>query len=130
MKSRGMSHSNQVREFTITDNGLNLVDVYLGPEGVLTGSAREAQKLKEKTGVALRDFAVSRKDKEILRRRMMLESKIASLQAEFESAEEELNKMYLEDELKQDIIEKNRQEITNIRRGNVNAPKSKSKSKK
>jgi circadian clock protein KaiC len=130
MKSRGMSHSNQVREFTITDNGLNLVDVYLGPEGVLTGSAREAQKLKEKTGVALRDFAVSRKDKEILRKRMMLESKIASLQAEFESAEEELNKMYLEDELKQDIIEKNRQEITNIRRGNVNAPKSKSKSKK
>lgn len=130
MKSRGMSHSNQVREFTITDNGLSLVDVYLGPEGVLTGSAREAQKLKEKTGIALRDFAVSRKDKEILRRRMMLESKIANLQAEFESAEEELNKMYLEDELKQDIIEKNRQEITNIRRGNVNAPKSKSKSKK
>lgn len=130
MKSRGMSHSNQVREFTITDQGLNLVDVYLGPEGVLTGSAREAQKLKEKTGVALRDFAVSRKDKEILRKRMMLESKIASLQAEFESAEEELNKMYLEDELKQDIIEKNRQEITKIRRGNVNDPKSKSKSKK
>jgi circadian clock protein KaiC len=130
MKSRGMSHSNQVREFTITDNGLNLVDVYLGPEGVLTGSAREAQKLREKTGVALRDFAVSRKDKEILRRRMMLESKISSLQAEFESAEEELNKMYLEEELKQDIIEKNRQEITKIRRGNVNDPKSKSKSKK
>jgi circadian clock protein KaiC len=130
MKSRGMSHSNQVREFTITDNGLNLVDVYLGPEGVLTGSAREAQKLKEKTGVALRDFAVSRKDKEIMRKRMMLESKIASLQAEFESTEDELNKMYLEDELKQDIIEKNRQQITDIRRGNVNPPKSKSKSKK
>jgi circadian clock protein KaiC len=130
MKSRGMSHSNQVREFTITDNGLNLVDVYLGPEGVLTGSAREAQKLREKTGVALRDFAVSRKDKEILRRRMMLEAKIASLQAEFESAEEELNKMYVEDELKQEIIEKNRQEITNIRRGSVDAPQSKSKSKK
>lgn len=130
MKSRGMSHSNQVREFTITDNGLSLVDVYLGPEGVLTGSAREAQKLKEKTGIALRDFAVSRKDKEILRRRMMLESKIASLQAEFESAEEELNKIYIEEELKQEIIENNRQEITNIRRGNVNPPKRKSKSKK
>ncbi|MDB5150525.1 MAG: kaiC [Mucilaginibacter sp.] len=130
MKSRGMSHSNQVREFTITDQGLNLVDVYLGPEGVLTGSAREAQKLKEKTGVALRDFAVSRKDKEILRRRMMLESKIASLHAEFESAEEELNKMYLEDELKEEIIEKNRQEITKIRRGNVDDLKSKSKNKK
>ncbi|WPV02186.1 circadian clock protein KaiC [Mucilaginibacter sp. cycad4] len=130
MKSRGMSHSNQVREFTITDKGLSLVDVYLGPEGVLTGSAREAQKLREKTGVALRDFAISRKDKEILRRRMMLESKIASLQAEFESTEEELNKMYMEEELKQDIIERNRQEITDIRRGNVDTPKSKSKIKK
>ncbi len=130
MKSRGMSHSNQVREFTITDEGLSLVDVYLGPDGVLTGSAREAQKLREKTGVALREFAISRKDKEILRRRMMLESKIASLQAEFESTEEELNKIYLEEELKQDIIERNRQEITDIRLGNVDTLKSKSKSKK
>ncbi|WEA02176.1 circadian clock protein KaiC [Mucilaginibacter sp. SJ] len=130
MKSRGMSHSNQVREFTITDEGLSLVDVYLGPDGVLTGSAREAQKLKEKTGVALREFAISRKDKEILRRRMMLESKIASLQAEFESTEEELNKIYLEEELKQDIMERNRQEITDIRRGNADTLKSKSKSKK
>jgi circadian clock protein KaiC len=46
MKSRGMYHSNQVREFMITDNGLKLVNVFVGPEGVLTGSAREAQELK------------------------------------------------------------------------------------
>lgn len=117
MKSRGMKHSNQVREFIITDNGLDLVEVYLGPEGVLTGSAREAQKLKEKTGVALRDFAVSRKDKEIIRRRKMLEAKISNLQAEFESTEEELNRIYFEEELKQEIVEKNRKEITKMRRG-------------
>jgi circadian clock protein KaiC len=117
MKSRGMKHSNQVREFIITDKGLDLVDVYLGPEGVLTGSAREAQKLKEKAGVALRDFAVSRKDKEIIRKRKMLESKISNLQAEFESAEEELNKIYIEEELKQGILEKNREDITNMRKG-------------
>jgi circadian clock protein KaiC len=42
MKSRGMKHSNQVREFVITDKGLNLIEVYLGPGGVLTGSARQA----------------------------------------------------------------------------------------
>jgi len=126
MKSRGMKHSNQVREFIITDSGLDLVDVYLGVDGVLTGSAREAEKLKEKTGIALRDFAVSRKDKEILRKRMMLESKISSLQAEFESVEDELNKIYLEEELKQQIIEKNREEITRIRRGDIDAGKKKS----
>ncbi|PWK77310.1 circadian clock protein KaiC [Mucilaginibacter oryzae] len=130
MKSRGMKHSNQVREFVITDNGLDLIDVYLGPEGVLTGSAREAQKLNEKTGVALRDFAVTRKDREVMRKRMMLEAKISTLQAEFESAEEELNKIYLEEELKQNIIEKNRQEITNIRHGNAATPKDNTKKEK
>ncbi|WDF80654.1 circadian clock protein KaiC [Mucilaginibacter sp. KACC 22773] len=126
MKSRGMKHSNQVREFVITDNGLDLVDVYLGPDGVLTGSAREAEKLKEKTGLALRDFAVSRKDKEIMRKRMMLESKITNLKAEYESIEDELNKIYLEEELKQQIIEKNREEITRMRRGTTGAEKNKS----
>lgn len=121
MKSRGMKHSNQVREFIITDKGLDLVEVYLGPEGVLTGSAREAQKLRERTGIALRDFAVSRKDKEIMRKRKMLESKISTLQAEFESTEEELNKIYLEEQLKEEIIEKNRAEMTNMRKGSIDA---------
>src|SRR6478752_1497667 len=64
MKSRGMKHSNQVREFIITDKGLDLVDVYLGPEGVLTGSAREAQQLSEVAGQVLRTHALSRKDVE------------------------------------------------------------------
>jgi circadian clock protein KaiC len=117
MKSRGMQHSNQVREFIITDKGLDLVDVYLGPDGILTGSAREAQKLQEETGVALRDHAVNRKDREIDRKRKVLESKISSLQTEFESVEEELNKIYLEDELKKQVAEKTRQEIIKMRRG-------------
>lgn len=48
MKSRGMKHSSQVREFLITDSGLKLVDVYLGENGILVGSARhQAQKLQE-----------------------------------------------------------------------------------
>jgi circadian clock protein KaiC len=98
MKSRGMKHSNQVREFLITDKGLSLVDVYLGPEGVLTGSAREAEQLKEHTGNALRDYALSRKDREILRKRKVLEAKISSLQTENE------------------IMEKNRREVMALRR--------------
>jgi circadian clock protein KaiC len=120
MKSRGMKHSNQVREFIITDNGLDLVDVYLGPDGILTGSARETQQLNEKTGVAMRDYAVNRKDREVDRKRNLLESKIAGLRSEFESVEEELNKIYLEDELKKSITERTRQEMTTIRSGPVN----------
>lgn len=55
MKSRGMSHSNQVREFLISSKGLNLVDIYLGPSGILVGSAREAQQLVKRSGQELED---------------------------------------------------------------------------
>ena len=117
MKSRGMKHSNQVREFIITDKGLDLVDVYLGPDGILTGSAREAQMLQEQTGEVLRDYAVGRKDREIIRKRKVLEAKISSLQTEFESVEDELNKTYQEEELIKQVSDKTRSEITQRRRG-------------
>lgn len=111
MKSRGMKHSNQVREFVITDQGLDLVDVYLGTDGVLTGSAREAQMLSEATGAVLRTHALSRKDIEIQRKRKVLEAKIASLQEEFDSVQDELNKSYIEEDLRKEIMEKNRQQM-------------------
>ncbi|MDP9079475.1 MAG: circadian clock protein KaiC [Bacteroidota bacterium] len=117
MKSRGMKHSNQVREFVITDKGIDLVEVYLGPEGVLTGSAREAQKLQEQTGQVLRNNAMSMKDREVLRKKKVLEAKIASLQSEFESAEDELNKIYIEEELVKKVTDQNHQEMLKMRRG-------------
>jgi len=115
MKSRGMKHSNQVREFVITDDGLDLVDVYLGPDGVLTGSAREAQQLSEVTSGVLRKHALGRKDIEIQRKRKVLEAKIASLQEEFESVQDELNKSYIEEDLKKEVVEKNRQQLIQSR---------------
>src|SRR5580700_7002885 len=48
LKARGMGHSNQIREFLISDKGVDLVDAYIGPSGVLTGSARAAQNALEK----------------------------------------------------------------------------------
>lgn len=130
MKSRGMGHSNQIREFIITDEGLDLVDVYLGPDGVLTGSAREAHILREETGIALHGQAVSRKDREISRKRKVLEAKIASLQTEFESIEEELNKVYLEEELKTQIQEKTRLEMIDKRKGSAGKSKKESSGNK
>jgi circadian clock protein KaiC len=121
MKSRGMKHSNQVRELVISDEGLNLVDVYLGPEGVLTGSAREAHQLLEATGEVLKTHAVSRKDREIERKRMVLQAKIESLKEEFESVQDELNKSYIEEELRKEVMEKNRTQLTqNRHNGNTN----------
>lgn len=115
MKARGMKHSNQVREFVITDDGVDLVDVYLGAEGVLTGSARETQQLIEATGKALRSHAVNRIDLEIQRKRKVLEAKIASLREEFESVQDELNKSYVEEELRTEIMKKNRDQLTEKR---------------
>ncbi len=120
MKSRGMAHSNQVREFVINEKGLELVDVYIGPEGVLTGSARIEQILHEQTGNVLHTHALTRKDREILRKRTVLEAKIESLKSEFESAEEELNKVYIEDEIRKSIIDENRKKLTEIRKNPAN----------
>lgn len=55
MKSRGMKHSNQVREFVITNRGLQLVEIVIGPSGILLGSEREEQKLQKLSGQALKD---------------------------------------------------------------------------
>lgn len=117
MKSRGMKHSNQVREFEITDHGLELVNVYLGPNGVLTGSAREAQMLQENAGEILKGYQMSAKDKEIIRKRNILEAKIANLKTEFESMEEELNRTFAEEQIRKQAAQKTRQEMTKRRRG-------------
>jgi circadian clock protein KaiC len=115
MKSRGMKHSNQVREFVITNNGLDLLDVFLSPDGVLTGSAREAQQLNEAAGVEMRTHAVTRKDREIERKRLVLEAKISSLKEEFEGVQDELNRSYLEEDLRKQIMEKNRKKLSQQR---------------
>jgi circadian clock protein KaiC len=127
MKSRGMKHSNQIREFMITDQGLQLVDVYLGPGGILIGSARETQQLEEATGVELRNYALSRKDREIERKKTVLEAKIASLHEEFESIKDELGRTYQEEELKKQIMNKNRNDLTKKRYliNNVNSERRK-----
>jgi circadian clock protein KaiC len=115
MKARGMKHSNQVREFMITNKGLKLVDVYLGPEGVLIGSAREAQRLEELTGNELRLYAVTRTDQEIKRKKTVLEAKITSLKEEFESVKDELGRTDQEDQLRKKILQKNREELAKKR---------------
>lgn len=120
MKSRGMKHSNQVREFIITDEGLQLVDVYLGPEGVLIGSARKAQEMEEATGIELKTYAGTRRDREIQRKKTVLEAKIASLQEEFESVKDELSRTHQEEELRKQIMERNRSELTMNRYLNEN----------
>jgi circadian clock protein KaiC len=101
LKSRGMAHSNQIREFILTDHGVELLEVYIGASGVLTGSARMAQEANENAELLTRKHDIERKKREIERKRRTLEAQIAALHADFESEESEAIKMI---ETEQDTI--------------------------
>jgi len=84
LKSRGMSHSNQLREYLITEHGVDLLDVYVGPEGVLTGSSRVSLEARERaTATALQQEA-DRRQRERRRKREALEARITAMRKEFE----------------------------------------------
>ena len=89
LKSRGMKHSNQIREFLLTSDGIQLQDVYIGSEGVLTGSMRAAQEDREKAAALARGQEIERKQRDLARKRAALEAQIAALRVEFEAAEDE-----------------------------------------
>jgi circadian clock protein KaiC len=89
LKSRGMKHSNQIREFLITSEGIKLEDVYVGPEGVLTGSMRAAQEDRERAAALAQQQEATRRQRELARRRAALEAQIAALHAEFEAVQDE-----------------------------------------
>jgi circadian clock protein KaiC len=89
LKSRGMAHSNQIREFLLTDRGIELRDVYVGPEGVLTGSMRVAQEARERAAAIVRGREEDRRRRELERRRGAIEVQLAALRGELEAIGEE-----------------------------------------
>ena len=91
LKSRGMNHSNQVREFLITSRGVRLVDVYLGDGQVLTGSARASQEEAENREMRRLTDESGRKRRDAVRHRAAVEAQIAALRATLSSEEEELS---------------------------------------
>jgi len=90
LKARGMAHSNQVREFVLSDAGIDLVDVYLGADRVLTGTARVAQAAHERSAAELRREDHERKLRQLAAKRKVIEAQIASLNAEAEAEEAEI----------------------------------------
>ncbi len=93
LKSRGMAHSNQLREFLLTDQGVELQNVYLGAEGVLTGSARQTREATDKAGSLLRHQEVEAKQRGRERMREAMEARIVALRKEFEAEEEEAKRV-------------------------------------
>jgi circadian clock protein KaiC len=104
LKSRGMEHSNQVREFRLTNSGVKIVDVYLGTGGVLAGTARVVQEAQEKAAATARRQEIARKQREIERKRQMITAQIQALQAEFEAEKEEIEQMIQQEELQEKTL--------------------------
>ncbi|MDM8527015.1 circadian clock protein KaiC [Anaerolineales bacterium HSG24] len=98
MKSRGSNHSNQYREFLITDNGINLLDVYVGKGEVLTGVARQEKEAAEAIEDRLREQAIKKKEFEVNQKQIFVIGESARLEAELEADMIELNALRLEDE--------------------------------
>lgn len=104
VKSRGMGHSNQVREFVISNNGIRLMEVQLGPNGILTGTARKSNELHLKVSELKLQSELQRKDREIERKRRALEATIDTLKNEFESVEEELASLKKSEQLQKSLL--------------------------
>jgi len=118
LKSRGMNHSAQVREFLITDNGIDLLPIYLTPEGILTGSAKLEHTLKIQEEDKLRENKIKNEKREIARKRKIMEENIAVLREKFESDIESLIQTKVENNLKEESKKRDKTEIIDLRNKN------------
>jgi circadian clock protein KaiC len=116
LKSRGMAHSNQIREFVLTDKGVNLLDVYVGPSGVLTGSARLSREAQEKAKGLVRQQDAQIKQLHLERKRKAMEAQIADIRAEFKTEEAEAKKFIKQEKMRERKVSQDREAMAQIRK--------------
>jgi circadian clock protein KaiC len=116
LKSRGMAHSNQVREFVLGDKGIHLLDVYVGPGQVLTGSSRIIQEAKDRAQLALDQQTAERRTRDLDREHAALRVQIESLQSKLRDIQEELKRTEQRDRQRQESMRKERRELTIARK--------------
>jgi circadian clock protein KaiC len=104
LKSRGMAHSNQVREFILSSDGIKLRDAYVGPDGVLTGSARLAQEAKDQAAALIREKEMERRTRELERKRRETAAQIEILQAQLANEEAEVELLNREGVAREDQL--------------------------
>jgi len=118
LKSRGMSHSHQVREFILTDHGIELKDVYEGPAGLVTGTARYTQERQEEAQRQHRLEEIERRKNELKRKRNVKEAKLKEMEAHFRGEEEELERTIREAEQEEEKFLQTREQRRQMRGGN------------
>ncbi|PJB36542.1 MAG: KaiC 1, partial [Deltaproteobacteria bacterium CG_4_9_14_3_um_filter_51_14] len=118
LKSRGMPHSNQVREFLLTDKGVDIMDVYVGPEGFLTGSARVFGEAQEKAKDAALEQDAQMKERILERKRKEMKARITEIRAEFKTQEAAIKESIRQEKLRQNKASENRDAMAHIRKAN------------
>ncbi len=116
IKARGMSHSNQVREYRITDDGVELIEPYIGPEGVLTGTARLTQAARETAATVRRRQDVERRRRELGRQREALERQVQEMRSALEAEEQEAGVLLTEEGAHEAVLTSDRLAVA-TRRG-------------
>lgn len=129
LKSRGMAHSNQIREFKLTQHGVELLDVYVGPAGVLTGSTRLAQEARERAERLAAQQDVEEQQAVLERKRHALESQIAALRAEFAATEVEVKRLIRQGEQRRERLEQDMAEMRRCRQADAAVANNQEKSR-
>ncbi|MDB6056652.1 MAG: circadian clock protein KaiC [Verrucomicrobiales bacterium] len=119
LKARGMEHSNQIREVILSNHGIGLVDVYAGPESVLTGSARIEQAGREKADIDRRKALMERREREIARERGVIAAQVAVLNAGLEAKIDEFNQEITDETLLDQVNAKSRVNLAANRQADV-----------
>jgi circadian clock protein KaiC len=120
LKARGIAHSNQVREFVLTDHGIELIDAYVGSEGVLMGSARAIQLAGEKAAESERQLAMSRKERELLRKQELYEAQLVALRGQYETERDALLRELDGEKKRLEMVAAQRHEMARMRQADNN----------
>lgn len=97
VKSRGSAHSNQYREFKITNSGLQISDIYVGEGGVLTGAARQEQEARDALEVRRRELSIQLKELEVARMEVAMREQASTLRAELDMAKMQLEALRIDE---------------------------------
>ena len=120
LKARGIAHSNQVREFLLTDHGIDLIDAYVGSEGMLMGSARANQTAREMAATIEREHARQRKQLELRRKQELYEAQVMALKHQFESDRDAILREIDEDQKRESVAATHRIEMARLRHADMN----------
>ncbi len=116
LKSRGMGHSNQMREFRLSDDGITLADVYVGQGEVLTGSARMVQEAKDEAQAAGDQQASQRRQRELEQEQASLRGQAEAIAKRLSGIRTELQIAKTQGAERQQVAARERQELARARK--------------